>query len=140
MPELFELTELASYMQQDLDTATATLNRELATTRIRRVVGATRWAGLTEDQAADLKPVALDIAKRLTENPKRLRQAQYSIDDYTESETYETATVGGTGLTQDEIDQVLAVFGLGGRAFSITPKAPLKREHWRHAVCAPPAP
>jgi hypothetical protein len=36
---LFELTELASYLQQDLDTATATLARELATGIVEEVTG-----------------------------------------------------------------------------------------------------
>lgn len=36
---LFELTELASYLQQDLDTATATLAREMATGIVEEVTG-----------------------------------------------------------------------------------------------------
>lgn len=36
---LFELTELASYMQEDLDTASATLARELATGLVEDVTG-----------------------------------------------------------------------------------------------------
>lgn len=36
---LFELTELASYLQEDLDTASATLARELATGLIEEVTG-----------------------------------------------------------------------------------------------------
>jgi hypothetical protein len=138
VPELFELTELASYMQQDLDAATATLNRELATTRIRRVIGTRRWDGLTEQQATDLKPIALDIAKRLTENPNGLRQTSHSIDDYTESQQYAIETVGGTGLTQQEIDDIRGVFGLAGGAFSIAPKAPARRHGWNYVDCIRP--
>ena len=36
---LFELTELASYMQQDLDTASATLARDIATALVEEVTG-----------------------------------------------------------------------------------------------------
>lgn len=125
MAELYELTELASYMQQDLDGATAELNRELTTTRIRNLVGRTRWADITVDQATDLKPVALDIAKRLTEEGSRNGAVrQESSDDYSVS-----FTVGTTGLIQSEIDAVLAVFGIRSHsgAFSITPAAPASR-------------
>jgi hypothetical protein len=41
MPELFELTDLASLMQSDLDTATATLARKLATGAIKAQTGQT---------------------------------------------------------------------------------------------------
>lgn len=127
MPDLFELPELASYMQrEDLDASTVTLNRELTTTMIRRTVGRVRWAAITVDQIADLKPIALDVAKRLTEEGERNRTVrQEAIDDY--SVGYEPPSSGSKDLTQAEEEDVLAVFGQRGGAFSIAPSAPAPR-------------
>lgn len=120
VPDLYELTELASYMQTDLDEATATLNRLLVTAEFRRAVGRTRWDAATVDQLADLKGLALEIAKRMTLNPDGKRSEQ--IDDY--SYTNATETFGGLSLTDAERNAVRAVFGLRSGAFSITPAAP----------------
>lgn len=127
MPDLFELGELASYMQRsDLDASTATLNRDLATTLIRRAVGRVRWAAVTADQIADLKPIALDVAKRLTEEGARdTTVRQEAIDDY--SVGYEPPASRSPSLTEAEEEDVLAVFGQRGGAFSITPAAPTPR-------------
>lgn len=118
--DLFTADELVVYAGS-VDTVAATLNTELATTRIRNVVGRARWATLTTEQAADLKPIALDVAKRLCQNPENLRSE--SIDDH--SVTFATETIGGTGLTQDEIDEIRKVFGLRTGAYSIVPAAPM---------------
>ena len=116
MADLFELTELASYMQTDLDTASATLARLLVTTLIRNEVGATRYDVLTD--LAPLKPVALDVAKRLLLNPDGNRSEQ--IDDY--SVTYAVEQIGGAALTDDEIARVLAAAGIqSSGAFTIRP-------------------
>jgi hypothetical protein len=120
LADLYELEELASYMQTDLDAATAELNRELVTSAIRRVVGRRRWAVMTDDQASDLKGLALDIAKSLTLNPES-RRAE-SIDDY--SYTNATETLRGVKLTETEQEEILAIFGQRGGAFSIAPAAP----------------
>lgn len=122
--DLFELTELASYLQQDLDLATATLARELATTGIRLVAGPTRWAALTTAQATDLKGIALDIARRLYLNAEMRRREK--IDDY----EYENAieTLGDTELEEDERARVRRILGIrNGGAYSITPAAPAPR-------------
>lgn len=81
MAELFELPELVSYMQvPQLQTDIATLARQLATSEIRRFVGAARYDALDADDQADLKGVALQIAKRIIFNPEGMRSEQ--IDDY----------------------------------------------------------
>ncbi|MET7395615.1 hypothetical protein ABZS66_19205 [Dactylosporangium sp. NPDC005572] len=130
MPELFELTELASYLQQDLDASSATLARELTTTGIRLVVGPARWAALTTGQATDLKGLALDIARRLYLNAEMRRSER--IDDY--EYTNATETLGDTELDEDEKDRVRRIFGMrtSGGAYTITPASPRPR----HA-CSP---
>jgi hypothetical protein len=117
---LYKLAEFDSYMQADIAEATAELNRDLATSAIRRAVGYRLWAAMTDDQRIDLKGVALDVAKRLTLNPESRRTE--AIDDY--SYTNATETFGGTGLSDEEEARVLAIFGIRRGAFSITPSAP----------------
>lgn len=115
MADLFELTELASYMQSDLDTASATLARTLVTVLIRGEVGATKYDALTD--LSVLKPVALDVAKRILLNPEGHRSEQ--IDDY--SVTYASESIAGAALTADEVARVLAAAGVRTAAFTIRP-------------------
>lgn len=116
MADLFELTQLASYMQQDLDQASAELARSLAATLIRGEVGAARF-----DAMADLSvflPVALEVARRALLNPGGVRSEQ--IDDY--SVTYATETAVGVALSASERRLVLAAAGVAPRgAFTIRP-------------------
>lgn len=116
MADLFELPQLASYMQQDLDLASATLARSLATSLIRAEVGAARF-----DAMADLSvflPVALEVARRALLNPGGVRSEQ--VDDY--SVTYATEFVGGAALTDAERALVRAAAGVpSGGAFTIRP-------------------
>ncbi|MEU8371213.1 hypothetical protein [Micromonospora tulbaghiae] len=116
MADLFELSQLASYMQQDLDLASAELARSLATSLIRAEVGAQRF-----DAMADLSvflPVALEVARRALLNPGGVRSEQ--VDDY--SVTYATEFVGGAVLTDAERALVLAAAGVpSGGAFTIRP-------------------
>lgn len=123
MPELYELTELASYMQTDLDEATAELNRQLVTAEFRRIVGRTRWTAATAEQYEDMKGLALDVAKRVTLNPDGKRSE--SIDDY--SYTNAAETIGGIELTESEERRLLRIFGIRrSGAFTITPAAPAR--------------
>lgn len=119
MADLFELEQLASYMQSDLDQATATLARSLTTTLIRSAVGATRYDALTD--LSPLMPVALDVARRIMLNPDGVRSEQ--VDDY--SVTYAAESLSGAALTADETARARAAAGLRtGGAFTITPAAP----------------
>lgn len=116
MADLFTLDELASYMQSDLDAATATLARLLVTTLIRNEVGATRYDALTD--LSPLKPVALDVARRIMLNPDGVRSEQ--VDDY--QVTYAAEHLAGAALTPDEVTRVLAAAGIqSSGAFTIRP-------------------
>lgn len=116
MPDLFTLGELASLMQvAQLDTASATLARDLATTRIRTAAGAARYDLLTD--LSPLKPTALEVARRILANPDALRSL--TIGGVTE--TYEPAGGGSSSLlTEAEVREVHQLVGHGG-AFSIRP-------------------
>lgn len=117
MPDIFTLEELVSYLQiPEFDTFTATLARELATTKIRYAAGARLYDALTD--LSPLRPIALDLAKRIVTNPEGLRSS--SIDDY--SETYATETIG-SDLTATEIAEVRRIAGRSS-GFSIRPQPP----------------
>ncbi|MCX4470457.1 hypothetical protein OOK41_09075 [Micromonospora sp. NBC_01655] len=116
MPDLFELTQLASYMQQDLDQASAELARTLATALIRAEVGAARYDALTD--LSPFLPVALEVARRVLLNPAGIRSEQ--VDDY--SVTYAAEVLGGAALTEAERARVLAAAGIASSgAFTIRP-------------------
>lgn len=66
MADLFELTELASYMQQDLDTATATNARRIASGWLRSATGLSDWPTPIPD---DLWTWALELAEMAYGNP-----------------------------------------------------------------------
>ena len=116
MADLFTLGQLASYMQSDLDQASAELARDLATSLIRAEVGAARYDALVD--LSPLLPVALEVGRRVLLNPGGARSEQ--IDDY--SVTYATEFVGGAALTVAEREQVRRLLGLRpGSAFTIRP-------------------
>jgi len=122
VPVLFELEQLASYMQTDgLDAASASLARDLATSLIRSEVGATRYDALSD--LSPFLPVALEVARRVLLNPGGVRSEQ--VDDY--SVTYATEFVGGAALTEAERASVRAAAGLSSSgAFTIRPAAPVE--------------
>lgn len=116
MPALFELAQLASYMQQDLDQASAELARTLTTALIRAEVGAARYDALTD--LSPLLPVALEVARRTLLNPSGIRSEQ--VDDY--SVTYAAEVLGGAALTEAERERVRAAAGItSSGAFTIRP-------------------
>ncbi|MFF0823054.1 hypothetical protein ACFYUR_22055 [Micromonospora haikouensis] len=116
MADLFELTQLASYMQSDLDQASAELARALTTALIRAEVGAARYDAMTD--LSPFLPVALEVARRALLNPGGIRSEQ--VDDY--SVTYAAEVLGGATLTEDERARVLAAAGIApSGAFTIRP-------------------
>ncbi|MFY1588989.1 hypothetical protein ACN267_31365 [Micromonospora sp. WMMD734] len=127
MADLFTLEQLASYMQQDLDQASAELARALTTALIRAEVGAARYDALTD--LSPFLPVALEVARRTLLNPAGIRSEQ--IDDY--SVTYAAEVIGGPALTESERAQVLAAAGIrASGAFTIRPAGtPPARYCWR---------
>lgn len=122
MPVLFELPQLASYMQtSELDAASAALARDLVTSLIRTEIGAARYDALTD--LSPFLPVALEVARRVLLNPGGVRSEQ--VDDY--SVTYATEFVGGAALTEAERQLVRAAGGLASSgAFTIRPGAPIQ--------------
>jgi hypothetical protein len=75
MPELFDLPDLASYMHADLDTATATLARRIATSSIQSLLGVdprsftgtrTVWADVNRWGEVRLPPL-LDTVTAVTD-------------------------------------------------------------------------
>lgn len=120
MAELFELTELVSYMQvPELLTDIATLARELATAEISRFVGVGAYAALDADIMADLKGVALQIARRVIFNPEGLRSED--IDDY--SYTISAEDLRPPELSESEQRRINRIIGRAP-AHSIRPKPP----------------
>lgn len=78
MADLFELTELASYMQQDLDTETATNARRIASGWLRSATGVSAWPDPTPD---DVWTWALELAEMAYGNPGGY--AGEAVDDHT---------------------------------------------------------
>ena len=108
---LFELTELASWpAMSDIDTATATLIRELVTAQVRNAAGHRRFDALTDMSA--LKPIALDLAGRMLDNPQGLRSHQEQVGAVSETNTYSTeALVVGARLSREERDEIRRLVG-----------------------------
>ena len=128
---LFELIELASYLQQDLDTATAALARDMATSKVRRAVGPTRYDALDIATLGDLKWVAMDLAGRIYNARKgRVRSESKQVDDFQTQTTYAVDDAPSIDLTTVEVAEVRQIAGLSS-AFSITPAWPTTR-----AVCS----
>jgi hypothetical protein len=50
----------------------------------------------------DIKALCLEVAARGYRNPAGLRSQQRAVDDYSETDTYATETVGAVGLTPSE--------------------------------------
>lgn len=117
MADLFGLEQLASYMQSDLDQASASLARDLATSLIRSAVGAAAFDALTD--LTPFLPLALEVARRVLLNPAGSRSE--SVDDY--SVTYAAEFVGGAALTDAERALVRALAGVepSTAAFTIRP-------------------
>lgn len=134
MAELFELSELVTYMQKpSLPTDIASMARELATAEIRRHAGRARYALLTADEALDLKGLALQLARRVVFNPEGLRSEK--IDDYEFTIAVEDLKPPElTDSDQTRIDRILSVSG----AFSIAPKYPSPTYNQPARVYRPP--
>jgi hypothetical protein len=75
--DLFDLTDLASYMQQDLDTETATRARRIASGWLRSATGLSDWPSPVPD---DLWTWALELAEMAYGNPSGM--AVETVDDY----------------------------------------------------------
>lgn len=125
-PPLFTLPELDAYTQSTVPEATGTLALALVTTLIRTEVGAATYDALTDVTA--LKPVALDVARRMLLNPGGQRSTSRQLDDYTETVTYASETLmAAAGLTDNERDRIRDALGLRPvGAFTIRPAAPCR--------------
>lgn len=118
MPDLFTLTELEAYAQKSVPAATYVLVLELVTTEVRRVATPARYAAMAD--LGVLKPVALDLARRMVTNPGGIRSTARQIDDYSVTDTYASETIGAASLTADEEARIRAAVGLSsGGAFTI---------------------
>lgn len=84
MADLFDLVDLASYMQRDLDTASATIARRVASGWLRSATGLSDWPSPVPD---DLWTWALELAEMAYGNPSGL--ASEAVDDY--SSTFDRA-------------------------------------------------
>jgi hypothetical protein len=117
---LFTLPELDAYTQSTVPETTGTLVLALVTSLIRSAVGAATYDALTD--VSMLKPVALDVAKRMLLNPGGMRSKSRQLDDYTETDTFASETLLGSGLTDAERDWILELLGLGtSGAFTVRP-------------------
>ncbi len=94
---IFTLSELASYLQQDLDTATATLIQTLTDGLI-----AERAGPVAVPASSAMKAVALEVAARAYRNPARL--SMETIDDYTWR--VDNAGDAGVFLLEDEVRRI----------------------------------
>ncbi|MFI2664876.1 hypothetical protein [Micromonospora carbonacea] len=120
MATLFELTQLASYMQQDLDQASAELARALTTALIRAEVGAARYDAMTD--LSPFLPVALDVARRIMDPNKGKRSTTRQIDDYSETDSFVTEVPSAPELTESEAGRVRKAAGIASSAaFTIRP-------------------
>lgn len=99
--------ELASFLQQDVDTSSATLVLDLVEAEMVKAAGV-----VAASLPAWTKLIGLGVAARIYTNPAGLTAD--GIDDY-------RRTFGGSFLTGAEIDRLSTVAGLGGGAFTITP-------------------
>ncbi|RAO26477.1 hypothetical protein PSN13_06505 [Micromonospora saelicesensis] len=134
MPVLFELTQLASYMQtSELDSASGALARDLVTILIRNEVGATRYDALVD--LTPFLPVALDVASRILDPNKGKKSTTRQIDDYSETDSYASDSPGAPELTESEAARVRAAAGLSSSgAFTIRPAAPAGCDLVRHSA------
>lgn len=70
---------------------------------------------------AEIKGICLDVAARAYRNPEGLRSRERAVDDYRESDTYATETVGGSVmLSPSEVRAARRALGLpSARAVSL---------------------
>ena len=80
MADLFSLEEFASYMQQDVDTSSATVARRVASGWLKSATGLSDWTVPVDDQ---LFGWGLELAAIAYRNPAGA--ASESIDDYSVS-------------------------------------------------------
>lgn len=98
MADIFTPAELASYLQQDVDTATTLLLRNLVTGLISEVTGVDYTTTVTIPAA--VKAVALESVARAYRNPHGL--TQFAIDDY----SARMATTSGVHLLPEEVERL----------------------------------
>jgi hypothetical protein len=104
---IYSLEEFASYVQSDVDTATASLLRDLVTGLIQAVDGNNYSA---TSPSATVKAVALEAAARSYRNPGGITSRSESIDDYSVTDRWEdTAKELGVFLTDREIARLRGV-------------------------------
>jgi hypothetical protein len=87
MADLFLLTDLAAAAQQDLDTATATVARNVATGWLQGACRVDEWLpdAITGLFPADLSAWALELALLFIDNPTSNRDER--VDDYSRSKS-----------------------------------------------------
>jgi len=93
----FELTSLASYLQRDLDAASAGTARELATAMVRSYTRGVGFDLVTGEPVADLGAVILLVASRLYDNPDQRRAETLGAYSFT------SALAGFQGYTLAEL-------------------------------------
>lgn len=77
MADLFEISEFASYMQQDVDTSSATVARRVASGWLKSATGLSDWSSPVDDQ---LFGWGLELAAIAFRNPDGA--ASESVDDH----------------------------------------------------------
>lgn len=115
---LFTKDDLAAFLQVGASTitdASYTLIEKKIRVEIVNLIGQTRFDAAGEGVFFS---VALDMAKRLYQNPTGIRSQQESIDDYTRIDTFASETVQPFETSRDEQRRVRRAAGLGG-AFSV---------------------
>lgn len=123
-PPLFTLPELDAYTQQTVPADTGALVLSLVTIAIRSEVGADTYDALTD--VTPLKPIALDLARRMLLNPGGIRSTSRQVDDYTETSTYASETLLPADLTEADRDRIRRALGLApSGAFTIRPGVPI---------------
>ena len=85
MADLFVLTDLAAAAQQDLDTATATVARNVATGWLQGACRVDGWDFGTDPIPTDLSAWALELALLFIDNPTSNRGE--SVDDYSRTKS-----------------------------------------------------
>jgi hypothetical protein len=104
---LYTLEEFASYVQSDVDTATADLLRELVTGLIEAVDGHDYQ---TDVPSAAAKAVGLQAAARAYRNPGGISSQSEAIDDYSVTNRWESqAAEMGLFLTDSELARLRGV-------------------------------
>lgn len=118
---LFTLPELVKWAPfATVDEGTYDLVLQLITTEIRREVGPVRYDAITD--LSPLKLFALDVAKRMVRNTDGKRSTSRQIDDYTETDTFATETLGSPDLTEADVERLWAALGeRTAGAFTIRP-------------------